>query len=92
MLGDFGVAAVADASGGYTSSIAFSRAHVAPEVLDRNEFGPSSDVYSLGVVAYECLAGRLPFPGENAVAMAMSHVRDTPGPLPADVPPEVAAM
>jgi len=66
--------------------------YISPEQATGHPAVPASDIYSLGVVAYECLAGRLPFPGENAVAMAMSHVRDTPGPLPADVPPAVAAL
>ena len=53
---------------------------------------PPSDVYALGVVAYQCLAGRRPFEGDNPLEIAMRHVRETPRPLPADIPPQVRAI
>ena len=45
--------------------------YISPEQAAGQEAVPASDIYSLGVVAYECLAGTLPFPNENAVAMAL---------------------
>jgi CheY-like chemotaxis protein len=46
-------------------------------------------VYALGVVAYECLAGRRPFEGDNPLEVATRQLRETPPPLPAQVPPAV---
>jgi serine/threonine protein kinase len=43
-------------------------------------------VYALGVVAYQCLAGRRPFDGGSAMEIATRHVRELPPPLPRDVP------
>jgi len=90
---DFGIAKLAHQAPVTRTGLVMGTAqYISPEQATGHPAVPASDIYSLGVVAYECLAGRLPFPGENAVAMAMSHVRDTPGPLPADVPPAVAAL
>ena len=90
---DFGIAKLAHQAPVTRTGLVMGTAqYISPEQATGHPAMPASDIYSLGVVAYECLAGRLPFPGENAVAMAMSHVRDTPGPLPADVPPTVAAL
>ena len=90
---DFGIAKLAHQAPVTRTGLVMGTAqYISPEQATGHPAVPASDIYSLGVVAYECLAGRLPFPGENAVAMAMSHVRDTPGPLPADVPPPVAAL
>jgi serine/threonine-protein kinase len=44
------------------------------------------------VVAYQCLAGRRPFEGDNPLELAMKHVRDAPPPLPRDIPPAVCAI
>jgi len=66
--------------------------YIAPEQALGHEAEPASDVYSLAVVGYECLTGRRPFLSENAVTVAMMHIRDMPPPLPPDVPPGARAI
>ena len=66
--------------------------YISPEQATGAVATPASDVYALGVVAYQCLAGRRPFEGDNPLEIAMRHVRDTPRPLPADIPPPVRAI
>ncbi|MGS0683991.1 serine/threonine-protein kinase, partial [Nakamurella sp. GG22] len=90
---DFGIAKVAhQAPVTRTGMVMGTAQYISPEQASGLEAVPASDIYSLGVVAYECLAGVLPFRNENAVAMALAHVREAPRPLPADVPPAVAAL
>ena len=86
-LTDFGIAKAADAAPVTRSGMVMGTAHyIAPEQALGHEAEPASDVYSLAVVGYECLAGRRPFLSENAVTVAMMHIRDAPPPLPPDVP------
>src|SRR5690606_26790100 len=51
-----------------------------------------SDVYALGVVAYECLSGRRPFDGDNPFDIALRRLREAPPQLPPDVPAQVRSV
>ena len=57
--------------------------YISPEQAQGHKATPRSDVYALGVVLYELLAGRRPFDADNVAAIAMSHVEKDPG-LPGD--------
>ncbi|MFC5285505.1 serine/threonine-protein kinase [Actinokineospora guangxiensis] len=92
-LTDFGIAKAADAAPVTRSGMVMGTAHyIAPEQALGHEAEPASDVYSLAVVGYECLMGHRPFLSENAVTVAMMHIRDAPPPLPPDVPPGARAV
>lgn len=108
-LTDFGIARAIDAAPVTRAGMVMGTAHyLAPEQAAGARTGPASDVYSLGVVGYECLAGRRPFDGpsegdpseggpfdggpDNAVTVAMRHIRDRVPPLPGDVPPAARAL
>jgi serine/threonine-protein kinase len=87
---DFGIARAVQASqAGHltqTGMVMGTAQYVSPEQASGLPVSAASDIYSLGVVGYQCLAGRLPFIAETAIALALSHVREEPPPLPADVP------
>jgi len=59
--------------------------YLSPEQASGHPASPTTDIYSLGIVAYECLAGRRPFTGESQVAIAMAQINETPPELPATV-------
>lgn len=88
VLSDFGIASVADAtrltqSGAGVGTPAYASPEQAQGIRQPD---PRSDVYSLGVVAYQLLAGRLPFERANALAIMLAHMNEPPPPLPAAVP------
>jgi eukaryotic-like serine/threonine-protein kinase len=84
---DFGIARAGAATPVTQTGMVLGTAHyLSPEQGTGGEVTPASDVYSLGVVTYECLAGRRPFAGDSAVGIAMAHVSEPPPPLPDDVP------
>jgi serine/threonine-protein kinase len=87
VLTDFGIARSA-AVGQLTAagSVLGTASYISPEQAAGQGATPLSDVYALGVVAYQCLSGRRPFEGDNPLEIAMRHVRDTPPPLPPDIP------
>ena len=89
---DFGIAyAAGSAPLTRTGMLIGTPAYLAPERLAGGTAGPASDLYSLGVVAWECLAGAPPFTG-IAVEVAMAH-RDRPlPPLPDSIPGEVVVL
>jgi len=66
--------------------------YLSPEQARGDRVTPASDVYGLGVVAYECLAGRRPFDKETSVATALAHLHEEPPPLPDTVPADLRAV
>jgi serine/threonine-protein kinase len=90
---DFGIArATGDAAQTETGLVIGTAAYLSPEQVACRPVTPATDVYALGVVAYECLAGRRPFTAEHPIALALAHQRHRPPPLPSDVPEPVRAL
>ncbi len=83
---DFGIARIADqvpltATGQVMGTVQY----LSPEQASGHPASPSTDIYSLGIVAYECLAGRRPFTGESQVAIAMAQINEAPPELPVTI-------
>jgi hypothetical protein len=90
---DFGIAHAADEAPRTEAGLVVgTAAYLSPEQVACRPATPSSDIYALGVVAYECLAGRRPFTGEHPIALALAHRRSEPPPLPDDVPDAVREL
>lgn len=89
---DFGISyATGSAPLTRTGMLIGTPAYLAPERVAGGGAGPASDLYSLGVVAYECLAGAQPF-GGTAMEVALSHWHTPLPPLPPDVPSGLVAL
>jgi serine/threonine-protein kinase len=91
---DFGIAkaTLQDLSLTATGIVMGTALYVSPEQATGQPLTGSTDVYSLGVVAYECLAGDPPFVAEQPLAIAIMHTHDPVPPLPDDVPRPVADL
>ncbi|GAA2098113.1 serine/threonine-protein kinase [Actinomadura alba] len=90
---DFGIARAAAVSTLTQTGMVMGTAHyVSPEQASGQAITPSTDLYSLGVVAFECLTGRPPFDADTPVAIALQHVRDFPPALPLDIPAPVREL
>jgi tRNA A-37 threonylcarbamoyl transferase component Bud32 len=77
---DFGIARSLSVQHGMTQTgtVLGTSDYIAPEQAQGRHVDEQSDVYSLGVVLFELLTGRVPFPGENFVAIAMRHINEPP--------------
>ncbi|PSL38022.1 serine/threonine-protein kinase [Labedella gwakjiensis] len=87
---DFGIARIADqvpltATGQVMGTVQY----LSPEQASGHPASPTTDIYSLGIVAYESLAGKRPFTGESQVAIAMAQINEAPPELPVTVPEPV---
>ena len=92
---DFGIASAAGEADLTTGDLLGTAAYLAPERALGRPATPAADLYSLGVVLYELLAGRRPFQGGSDIELAMAHVTARPAPLalvaPSTPPSLVAA-
>jgi eukaryotic-like serine/threonine-protein kinase len=93
---DFGIAtAVAAAQASHlteTGMVMGTAMYVSPEQATGAQVTDASDIYSLGVVAYECLAGHPPFTASEPLAIAFAHKHEPVPALPPDVPQPVADL
>jgi serine/threonine-protein kinase len=89
---DFGIAHTVDsASVTASGELIGTPAYLAPERTTGERAGPGSDLYSLGIVAYECLTGVRPYTG-TPLEVALAHRDRLLPPLPPSVAPDVAAF
>ena len=86
-VGDFGVARLAEGStDGASATIVGTPRYMSPEQARGRRATPATDVYSVGIVLYEMLAGRPPFDEHSAVELALRHLHDRPPKLPSRTP------
>jgi eukaryotic-like serine/threonine-protein kinase len=81
-LADFGIAKATEQSSiTQVGSVLGTAAYLAPEQARGEQSGPRSDLYSLGVVAYQLLSGRLPYEATSLSELALKQQRELPAPL-----------
>ena len=81
-LADFGIARATDQSSiTQVGSVLGTAAYLAPEQARGEEAGPRADIYSLGVVSYQLLSGRLPYEAASLSELALKQQRESPIPL-----------
>jgi eukaryotic-like serine/threonine-protein kinase len=86
---DFGIARAGVSEITQTGSVMGTPQYLSPEQAQGFEVTGVSDLYSIGVILYEALTGRVPFEGESAVAVAMKQVAETPQ-RPSSINPQVS--
>ncbi len=90
---DFGIARALDAvSMTAAGRVIGTPQYMSPEQVTGQALSPATDVYSLGVVGYEMLAGARPFTADTALALGLAHVHESPPPLSASVPAGLRAL
>lgn len=92
-VADFGIARAKDATRlTATGTLLGTATYLSPEQVQGRPLTPASDIFSLGVVAYQCLAGRPPFVAEGDIATALARLQFSAPPLPVTVPTALADL
>jgi serine/threonine-protein kinase len=90
---DFGIARVADQVAlTATGQVMGTVQYLSPEQATGKQATPSTDIYSLGIVAYEALTGRRPFTGESQMVIAMAQINDKPPAMGDDIDKRVQEL
>jgi serine/threonine-protein kinase len=90
---DFGVAwSASDVPLTQTGQVVGTAQYLAPEQAEGGRGGPSSDVYALGLIGYECLTGRRAYDGGTPVQIALRRLQEEPAPLPPGLPEDVRTL
>lgn len=85
---DFGIARAKNSHLTADNSVLGTAHYVSPEQTKGQPLGPTSDIYSLGIVMYEAACGKVPFDGDDAISVALKQVNEQPVP-PSQVNPNV---
>ena len=86
---DFGIARAGASEMTETGSIMGTAQYLSPEQAQGHAVTAASDLYSIGVMLYEMLTGRLPFTGDSAVSIALKHLQEPPPPMSAPGGPDI---
>ena len=92
---DFGIARAKNSHLTTDNSVLGTAHYVSPEQTQGKELGPTTDIYSLGVVMYEAATGQVPFQGDDAITVALKQVNEQPKPpsqLNPNVDPQLEAI
>ena len=90
IMADFGIARILASSGQTQTGVGVGTPeYMSPEQGEGQAVNHQSDIYSLGVMAYELLTGRVPFRADTPLAVVLAHVRD-PLPLPSTIDPTIS--
>ena len=85
---DFGIARAKNSHLTTDNSVLGTAHYVSPEQTQGKELGPTTDIYSLGIVMYESATGKVPFEGDDAISVALKQVNEQPKP-PSQINPRV---
>ena len=85
---DFGIARAKNSHLTADNSVLGTAHYVSPEQTQGKELGPTTDIYSLGIVMYEAATGKVPFEGDDAITVALKQVNEQPKP-PSQINPNV---
>ena len=85
---DFGIARAKNSHLTQDNSVLGTAHYVSPEQTQGKDLGPTTDIYSLGIVMYEAATGQVPFQGDDAISVALKQVNEQPKP-PSELNPAV---
>jgi serine/threonine protein kinase len=92
VITDFGLARIVHSTQQTASGlVSGTPAYMSPEQARGSKVDHRTDIYSLGIIMYELIAGRVPFEGDTAITVILKHINDAPPPIE-DIPPQLQSV